>query len=212
MTERDAFEQGLLFYVNDPELKAVRTRTRQLYKAFNDSPADAVAERDRIAGELFGSMGEGTHVKQPIMCDYGFNIHLGANVFINCGLTALDVGEIHIGDRTLIGPDVAIYTVEHPTDPDLRALPVERGRAVRIGQDVWIGGRAVINPGVTIGDGAIVGSGAVVTRDVPERAVVAGVPAKVIRYIDDRDTEYWRAALAERGEAGLGSPWEETSE
>ena len=202
----DAMRAGLLISTNDPELKAIRTRTRQLYRSFNESPAEATEERDRILHELLGSMGEGAHVKQPIVCDYGFNIHVGRNVFVNCGLVALDLGDVILEDDVLIGPNVSIYTIEHPTSPELRRLPYERGRTVRVERGAWIGGHSVINPGVTVGAGSIVGSGSVVTRDIPAGVVAVGSPCRPIRKLDARDEKTWLSAFRERLGAGLPVP------
>lgn len=117
----------------------------------------------------------------PFYTDCGKNIHFGKNVFLNSGCRFQDQGGIFIGDNCLIGHNCVIATLNHSIDPEKRQnlLPA----AVRIGNDVWIGANATILPGVRIGDGAIVAAGAVVTRDVAERTVVAGVPAKVIKRV-----------------------------
>ena len=117
----------------------------------------------------------------PFYTDCGKNIHFGKNVFLNSGCRFQDQGGIFIGDNCLIGHNCVIATLNHSIDPEKRQnlLPA----AVRIGNDVWIGANATILPGVRIGDGAIVAAGAVVTRDVAERPVVAGVPAKVIKRV-----------------------------
>jgi maltose O-acetyltransferase len=86
---------------------------------------------------------------------------------------------VRIGDDCQIGPNVQIYTADHPLDPEVRRSGLESGRPVTIGNNVWIGGAAIILPGVTIGDNAIVGAGSVVTRDVPAGATVVGNPARV---------------------------------
>jgi len=96
----------------------------------------------------------------------------------------LDSNPIAFGDRCLLGPGVHVYTPTHPIDPEERATGRERAEPVTVGDDVWIGGRAVLTPGVTVGDGAVIGSGAVVTDDVPDRVVVGGNPARVIREIE----------------------------
>jgi maltose O-acetyltransferase len=92
----------------------------------------------------------------------------------------LDVGAIHIGDFTQIGPAVQIYAADHPRDAATRRACLELGRPVRIESSVWIGGGAILLPGIVIGDEAIIGAGSVVTRDVPPGATVAGNPARVI--------------------------------
>lgn len=94
-----------------------------------------------------------------------------------------------IGDRTLLGPNVQIYAAKHPVEPEIRngTDGPESSAPVVIGKDCWIGGAAILLPGVTIGDGSTVGAGAVVTKDVPSRCVVAGNPARIIRYLDSHD-------------------------
>ncbi|KAJ3029728.1 UNVERIFIED_CONTAM: hypothetical protein HDU68_011341, partial [Siphonaria sp. JEL0065] len=104
--------------------------------------------------DLFGGMGEGCHIESPFRCDYGKNITLGRNVYMNFGCTILDCNKVEIGDNVLIAPNVSIYTAHHPIDPELRTeWGPELASPVKIGNDVWIGGHAIILPGVTIGDG-----------------------------------------------------------
>lgn len=118
----------------------------------------------------------------PFYTDFGKNISLGTNVFINAGCNFQDQGGISIGNNSLIGHRVVLATLNHDMDPN------ERGNLhpgnIKIGNDVWIGSGAIILPNVKIGDGAIVAAGAVVTKDVSEKTIVAGVPAKFIRKIE----------------------------
>ena len=118
----------------------------------------------------------------PFNADYGQNIRVGKNVFINSGCCFQDQGGIEIGDNVLIGQQVVIATINHDFNPYKRAnmLPAP----VKIGNNVWIGAHATILSGVTIRDNAIIAAGAVVTKDVPQNAVVAGVPAKIIKKIE----------------------------
>lgn len=97
-------------------------------------------------------------------CDYGTNIIVGERVFFNFNCVVLDVTYVRIGDRTLFGPDVQIYTATHLIDAATRASGVEFAKPITIGADVWIGGSAVINPGVSIGDRTIIDAGSVVTQ------------------------------------------------
>lgn len=128
---------------------------------------------------------EGFGLFPPFYTDCGKNITLGKNVFINMGCKFQDQGGISIGDEALIGHNVVLATLNHAMAPEDRAtmLPAP----IHIGRRVWIGAGAVVLPGVTIGDGAIVAAGAVVTRDVPENTVVAGVPAKILRHINEEE-------------------------
>ena len=119
----------------------------------------------------------------PFNADYGQNIMLGKNVFINSGCCFQDQGGIEIGDNALIGQQVVIATINHDLTPERRANM--QFAPVKIGNNVWIGAHATILAGVTVGDGAVVAAGAVVTKDVPANAVVGGVPAKIIKYINE---------------------------
>lgn len=117
----------------------------------------------------------------PFTTDFGKNIHLGKNVFINSGCRFQDQGGIYIGDNVLIGHDVVLATLNHEENPEKRGNL--RPAPIRIADNVWIGSNVTILPGVTIGKNAIVAAGAVVTKDVAENTVVGGVPAKYIRDI-----------------------------
>lgn len=119
----------------------------------------------------------------PFYADYGQNITVGKNVFINSGCCFQDQGGIEIGDNALIGQQVVLATLNHAMAPskrgDMSPAPI------KIGNDVWIGAHATILSGVTIGDGAIIAAGAVVTKDVPANTVVGGVPARIIKSIEE---------------------------
>ncbi|WP_407415869.1 sugar O-acetyltransferase [Methanobrevibacter sp.] len=134
----------------------------------------------QIFSKLIGKkVSDDFRVFPPFTTDFGKNIHLGKNVFINSGCRFQDQGGIYIGDNVLIGHNVVMATLNHEEDPKKRGNLVPA--PIRIGNDVWIGSNATILPGVTIGDGAIVAAGAVVTKDVAENSVVAGVPARYLR-------------------------------
>ena len=117
----------------------------------------------------------------PFYTDFGKNIHLGKNVFINSGCCFQDQGGIEIGDGTLIGHQVVIATLNHDLRPQSRADMFPK--KVKIGKNVWIGAHATILQGVIIGDNSVVAAGAVVTKDVPTNTVVGGVPAKTIKQL-----------------------------
>ena len=119
----------------------------------------------------------------PFYTDFGKNIHLGKNVFINSACQFQDQGGIFIGDNCLIGPGTMIATLNHYPDPERRQGMTHA--PVVIGKNVWTGAHVTILPGVTIGDNAIVAAGAVVAKDVPADTIVGGVPAKAINFIHD---------------------------
>lgn len=115
----------------------------------------------------------------PFTTDFGKNIHIGKNVFINSGCRFQDQGGIYIGDNVLIGHNVVLATLNHNENPQKRGNIIPS--PIVIGNDVWVGSSVTIVPGVTIGDGAIIAAGAVVTKDVAKNTVVGGVPARYIR-------------------------------
>ena len=142
----------------------------------------APAEVRELMSRLTGSeIDESFALFPPFHTDCGKNIKIGKRVFINAGCQFQDQGGIEIGNDVLIGPQTIIATLNHDPDPDNRGGMF--AKTVKIGNKVWLGARVTICPGVTIGEGAIVAAGAVVTKDVPPRTVVAGVPAKVIKEI-----------------------------
>lgn len=117
----------------------------------------------------------------PFYTDFGRNIHVGKNVFINSCCQFQDQGGIYIGDDCLIGHSVVMATLNHDFAPERRQNL--HHAPIHIGKGVWIGARATITAGVTIGDNAVIAAGAVVTRDVPANVVAGGVPAKIIKRI-----------------------------
>jgi maltose O-acetyltransferase len=98
----------------------------------------------------------------------------------------LDVCRVIIGEYTLFGPAVQIYTATHPLNAERRRAE-EYGKPITIGSDVWVGGGAILCPGVTVGRRSVIGAGSIVTRDIPEGVLAAGNPCRVIREITDED-------------------------
>ena len=140
------------------------------------SPEQVRALLTRLTGK---TVDESVTVFPPFYSEFGKNLSLGKGVFINLGCRFQDTGGISIGDGTLIGHGSTLTTLNHHVDPERRADMVPA--PIHIGRTVWLGAAVTVVPGVTIGDGAIVGAGSVVTNDVPANAIVAGVPAKLIR-------------------------------
>lgn len=121
----------------------------------------------------------------PFYTEYGKNITVGENVFINAGCKFQDHGGITLEDGVLVGHNVVIATLNHGQNPSDRQSLIPS--PVRIREGAWIGAGVVICPGVTIGRHSIVAAGAVVVRDVPDNVIVGGVPAKVLKPIDKMD-------------------------
>ena len=177
-TEKQKMLAGEFYHAGDAEIQADQAASRLWMEHYNFSRGLALDAYGDLLRERFGQVGEGTVVRPPFHCDYGYNIKLGAGVFLNFNCVILDVVEVEIGDMTQIGPGVQILPADHPRDPALRAQGLEFGRPVRIGKNVWIGAGALLMPGVTVGDDALIGAGSVVTRDVPAGVTVMGNPAR----------------------------------
>lgn len=180
-SEKQKMLAGTLYRAGDKELVADRTRAARLLKEFNDE-GDPELRRATLA-KLLGRLGANATIKPRFACDYGYNIVVGRNLFMNYNCVLLDCAPIVIGDDVQFGPAVQIYTAHHPLDAAARRDGLESASPVSIGDNVWVGGAAVICPGVEIGDDAVIGAGSVVTRDVPAGAVVAGNPARLLREV-----------------------------
>ncbi len=183
MTEKEKMVAGELYDPLDEVLVADRMRTRLLLQQLNQSREDEPEIRRAILQQLLPEAAADLWLQPPFYCDYGYNLYIGERVFFNFNCVVLDVAPVHIGSRTMFGPNVQIYTATHPLDHAERSSGVEYARPINIGEDVWVGGSAVICPGVTIGDRAVIGAGSVVTKDIPADVFAAGNPCKVIRQI-----------------------------
>lgn len=135
-----------------------------------------------MLSELFGyTVPQTLRVFPPFYTDFGKNIHVGENVFINACCHFQDHGGVTLGDGCQIGHNVVFATLNHDIAPERRANTYPA--PIVLGKNVWIGSNSTILQGVTIGDNAIVAAGAVVTKDVPANTIVGGVPAKIIKQI-----------------------------
>lgn len=121
-------------------------------------------------------VGPGVYIGNGKKVKIGTGCRINENVYLE---------RVTLGNDVLIAPNVSILSRMHAferTDIPISLQGYRPERAVTISDDVWIGRNAVVLPGVTIGRGAIVGAGAVVTHSVPDFAIVAGVPAKILRF------------------------------
>ena len=177
-TQKQKMLAGQLYHGNDPEIQADQQSAKAWMVRYNAALGATADERRELLRKRLAAVGNGAVIRPPFHCDYGYNISLGADVFLNFNCVILDVVTVTIGEGTQIGPAVQIYTADHPRDPVVRRSGAEFGRPIAIGRNVWIGGGAIILPGVTIGDGAVIGAGSVVTRDVAAGAIARGNPAR----------------------------------
>ena len=183
-TEREKMLAGELYIGNDPELVAMRRSARGLLVEYNATTPEQSAARAEILRALLGSCGKDAWIEPPFYCDYGVNIFMGKNVYLNFNCIFLDCAEIHVGDNVKFGPLVQLYTAHHPLDATARSAGPELASPIRIGADCWLGGGAIVCPGVTIGAGTTIGAGSVVTRDIPPGVLAVGNPCRVVRKLD----------------------------
>lgn len=138
-----------------------------------------------LLSELFGKEADPTlRVFPPFYTDFGKNITIGRHVFINACCHFQDHGGVTLGDGCQIGHNVVFATLNHGIAPEDRVHTYPA--PIVLGKNVWVGSNATILQGVTVGDNAIIAAGAVVTKDVPADTIVGGVPAKVIRGINEK--------------------------
>ncbi|CAG1959284.1 unnamed protein product [Fusarium graminearum] len=177
-----------------PELQEFKLDMRRKLQSFNDNSipegstlAYLTARRMAVAKGIFGRLGANVNVEPPFFIIWGCNTFVGDGVYMNCGVSIHDNAPVFIGDRVLIGPDVCICPITHALDPEVRreASGTSFAHPIRIEDDCWIGARALILPGVRVGRGSTVAAGAVVARDVEPFCLVGGVPAKLIRRLDE---------------------------
>jgi len=181
---------GEIISLGDPEypqIAALITEAQVLIAEMNSGyrdPAEVRALFSRLTGK---AVDESFWLLPPFYTDFGKNIRVGKNVFVNHACEFMDRGGISIGDDVLIGPKVNLVTINHPLDPMTRRST--HCAPIVIKKGAWLGAGASVMPGVTIGENAVVAANAVVTGDVADNAVVGGVPARFIRYIDPDPSE-----------------------
>jgi maltose O-acetyltransferase len=178
---RERMLAGEPYIADDPVLAEESQRAQGLAHRINTmDPTDH--ERGRaLLTELLGGFGEGSEIRPPLRCDYGYQTVVGARTFVNFGLVSLDVATVTVGADVQVGPNVQLLTAFHPLEPGPRRDKWEAARPIVIGDNVWLGGGVIVCPGVTIGADTVVGAGSVVTRDLPARGLAVGSPARVVR-------------------------------
>jgi acetyltransferase-like isoleucine patch superfamily enzyme len=185
MTEQEKMNAGLWYDANyDEDLINVRRKAQSLCSRMNQLDMADTESRSEYIRELLGYEPDHLDLVLPFMCDYGKNIRLGEYVFINANCYLMDGALITIGSHTFIGPYCGFYTASHPLQYKYRNQGLEKAQPVTVGENCWFGANVSVMPGVTIGNGCVIAAGAVVTKDIPDNSLAAGVPAKVIRTID----------------------------
>ena len=185
MTELEKLKAGLPYDFTSPELDDIKRRALNKCQTLNAVDVLEVSKRQDAIKDLFGSAGDNPNVFPVFNCDNGKNIHVGKQFLMNYNGTILDVEKVEIGDYVMIGPNTLISTVNHPLSPKGRRQNLGIAKPIKIGNDVWIGGNVTILAGVTIGNNVVVAAGAVVNKDVPDNSLVGGVPARIIKTLEN---------------------------
>lgn len=192
MTQYERMKKGLIYDSADPEIMGEQVIYQDKLWEFNQLKPSEFEKKERYMQELFAECGEGTYIELPLRANWGgHHVYLGSHVYINFNLMLVDDGNIYIGDKVMIGPNVMIATANHPVNAKLRGRGLQYNRDVRIGENTWIGGSVSIVPGVTIGANTIIGAGSVVTKDIPDNVVAVGNPCRVLREVGEHDREYF---------------------
>lgn len=191
MTEWERMQKGLVYNDFDQDLFNKRVEAKKLFKAYNKTDDEESDLRNKIMKQLFKNVGENVWIEPDFRCEFGKNITIGDNVYINFGCIILDCSEVTIGSHTLLGPNIGLYAANHSTDATERINGGCYGKPIHIGNNVWLGGDVKVLQGVTIGDNTIIGAGSIVTKDIPDNVIAVGNPCKVIRKITEEDkTDY----------------------
>ncbi|WP_078331556.1 sugar O-acetyltransferase [Mycobacteroides salmoniphilum] len=176
---------GELYRDNDPELVAERKHCQQLLDRYNAAGAADDLVRDEILAELLGSLGDGSWIMPRFQCDYGYQITVGTNSFLNYDAILLDCARITIGNDVSIGPRAQLLTALHPIDDhQARRDRWESAAPITIEDNVWLGGGVIVCAGVTIGHNSVIGAGSVVTRDIAPCTLAVGNPCRPIRALN----------------------------
>ena len=192
-TEKMKAQAGRLYDANyDAELLAERRACAEALHDWHLLRPTQEAERKALLARLFGKVGKTFCVVPPFYCDYGYNIEIGENFFMNTGCVFLVGARVTFGDNVFVAPHCGFYTAGHPLDVERRNRGLEYALPIAIGSNVWLGAQVCVLPGVSIGEGSVIGAGSVVTKDIPAHVLAAGNPCHVIREISEADRERYQ--------------------
>ncbi len=186
ISEKMKAREGLLYDANyDKELLSERAACAELLFQLNHLPPSREEERKALLRRLLGKTKGNLSIISPFHCDYGYNIEVGEDFFMNANGVILDGAKVTFGDHVFIAPHCGFYTAGHPLDAKRRGQGLEYAYPITVGNDVWIGAHVCVLPGVHIGDGSVIGAGSVVTKDIPPHVLAFGNPCRVIREIPE---------------------------
>lgn len=195
LTEKQKMLAGNPYNSRDPELLEMYHQAKEILLNYNHLNSRETNKKEILLEKLLGTIGKNTLIEAPFYCDYGELIFIGHNCFIHPNCVFIDSNTIIIGDNTLIGPSVQIYTTSHPLQAEKRIIKdsqdaykisfVSCSSPIHIGKNSWIGGNVTILPGVTIGDNCTIGAGSMVDQDIPDNSLAIGNPCQVVANLLD---------------------------
>jgi maltose O-acetyltransferase len=186
-TEWEKMQVGEIYNDFDKDLFNRRVEAKKLFREYNRTEDEETDKRNDLMQRLFKSVGENVWIEPDFRCEFGKNITIGNDVYINFGCVILDCGPVTIGNQVLIGPNVGFYDANHALDAQERMDGALLPGSITIGNRVWIGGGTIILPNVHIGDDTVIGAGSIVTHDIPSGVVAVGNPCKVLRKLTEKD-------------------------
>ena len=192
----ELMRNGKMYNAWAQSLDKIHTDGMRRTQIFNKISVKRKKAKQKALEKLIPSCkGKDFWVFSPVYCEYGVNVQVGKDCFCNYGCTFLDCATIMLGNDVWLGANVTLATPMHPFLKDER-LPkeypdgfhdLEYAKPIVIKDGCWICSSVTICGGVTIGENTIVAAGSVVTKDMPSNSIVGGVPAKVIRPLDEKD-------------------------
>ena len=205
MTEWERMTTGRLYNPSKEDIRIPHRKGMELCDRFNRTPLSRRKKKQRLLEKLIpSSVGKNLGLFSPFYCEYGVNIRVGRDCFVNYNCVFLDVAPITLEDGVWIGANVTLATPMHPYLSDERMIreypdgvhDLEYAKPITLKKNCWICSGAVISGGVTVGENCIIAAGAVVTNDVPPNSIAGGIPAKVIRKLDENDrVDVWNAYI-----------------
>ena len=189
MNEKEKMLKGKPYEpLKDKELERERISVKDLCIKYNSLSSTDKKEKNKLIKKIIGKTGKKIWVEPNFYCDYGYNIEVGENFYINHNCVILDCAKVKFGNNVFIGPNCGFYTAEHPLDYENRNKGIEWAKPIKVGDNVWIGGNVTVLAGVTIGSKSVIGAGSVVVKDIPSNCVAVGNPCKVIKKLSEQIT------------------------
>lgn len=205
-TEFNKMINGKLYNCTDKYILRRHFRALRLAERYNKTSIYNQFWKNHLLNKLIKNKGSNCFILSDFRCEYGDNITIGDNFFSNFNCMFLDVAPIVFGNDVMFGPNCVVATPMHPLLGEDRNIKqykdgfhdLEYAKPIKIGNSVWIASSVTICDGITIGNNVVIAAGSVVTKDIPDNSLCAGVPCKVIRFLDNEDKiDAWNAYIKE---------------